>query len=68
MADQTGVKKEKMKKLVEGSRKSADSIGISLAVVLSWAIGANGTEIPPEVIASFSGLIGAVAARFRDKE
>lgn len=42
----------------------AVGIGIPSGVILAWAIGLTGIEVPAEVATAFGGLISAIAAYF----
>lgn len=68
MSEEFKQDKKRMQKMIDNSKSNADSLGISFAVVLSWAITTySGAVVPPEVIAALSGVIGAFAARMKDK-
>lgn len=59
---------KRIEKMMQNSKSNADSLGISLAVVLSWGITTySGVPIPAEVVAAMSGVIGAFSARIKDK-
>ena len=50
------------------TRRNAESIGLSLSVILAWGIAEfSGVNVPPEVTAALSGLITAIAARMKDE-
>ncbi len=56
--------KEDFKRTGKGN---ADSLGVSMAVILTWALTTySGVDIPAEVVAALSGLLGAAAARWKD--
>ena len=68
MSEEFKEDKKRMQRMMESSKSNADSLGISLAVVLSWGITTySGIPIPAEVVAALSGVIGAFTARIKDK-
>jgi small basic protein len=49
------------------TKDNADTAGISLGVILAWAIPTfTGIDIPIEVATAAGGILGAVGARLRD--
>lgn len=49
------------------SKDNADTMGISLGVILAWAIPTfTGVDLPVEVATAVGGLLGAIGARLRD--
>ena len=40
------------------------AIGVPAGIVLAWAVGLTGIEVPAEVATAMGGLVSAVAAYF----
>jgi len=62
----TGNTMTRSQRIVEGTKNNSESLGISLAVVASWALTTyTGVNPPVEVVGALGALIGAVSARFK---
>lgn len=56
-----------IRKLNEGGKKNAASIGMSAAVVISWGVTTfSGVSIPAEVVAAGSGLLSSIATNIQN--
>ena len=63
----TASKKEGATK--QASKQTASGVGISLSVILAWALDTyTGVTLPVEVVAAVSGLIGVVGGWISNRQ
>lgn len=63
----SNVKKTKMKSVSDGTRRNADGIATAMSVIFVWLVNDIGQmNVPIEVLAAFTTLIGGFMARFHD--
>ena len=50
--------------IAEECKEHSESVGVSAAVILAWLITTySGVDVPAEIVAAFSGLIGTLSAK-----
>ncbi len=45
-------------------RRGALAVGIPAGMILAWAVGLTGIDVPAEIATAMGGLVSAVAAYF----